>query len=635
MPAEPKTKILLVDDEQANLMALQAVLEPLDQTLITARSGQEALKCLLKHDFALILLDVRMPGIDGFETAELIKGRDKSKYTPIIFLTAFDTRAADVVRGYTVGAVDYLLKPFDPEILRSKVSVFVELYRMTEKIKQQEENLREVNETLQNAVEGISRLDAEQQFLSVNGAFADLIGCTQQDLTGKLWTSIIHPGDRVLVESAYRQMLKGGKAYVEARTVRMDGVVRYDQIVLIKVLDNNEKFAGFYCFAKDITEQKHWEARSQLADIVESSNDAIVVTNVDGTIVSWNPTAEKIFGYTLSEVSGKPCSILVPEDRADDLAHVIDRFQKGERIKPFETVAVGKSGNRIDVSLSVSPVKGPAGNITGASFITRNITEHKRLEQELMEKNAELEQAIRTKDRFLATISHELRTPLNAIIGFTGILLMKLSGPLTEKQERQLGSIDTSAQHLHMLINDLLDLSRIESGKVKLNFEPVNCNAVVEEVATTLRPLADKKGLEFEIKGLEEGLVVVTDQRSLKQILINLISNGIKFTSEGTVNLDIRTRRDNGRSVTEFSVIDSGIGIKSEDQDKLFRAFERVDGSGVAEGTGLGLYLSNKLSLLLGGRIEFESEFEKGSRFTLVLPQNFEGDDNGGSNSGH
>ncbi len=633
MSEDVTTKILLVDDEPANLFALQAVLGPLNLSLISAHSGRDALRCLLHDEFALILLDVRMPDMDGYETAALIRERDKSKFTPIIFLTAFEAEDNDVARGYGVGAVDYIFKPFDADILRAKVSVFVNLYQMTDKLKKQEDNLLELHEVLTNAVEGISHLDADQKYLSVNSAFAKMIGGGSSELIGSPWMATIHPGDRALVEVAYRQMLKTDKAEVEARAVRADGIVRYHQMVLIKTVDDRGKFSGFYCFAKDITEQKHWEARSQLADIVESSNDAIVVTDLDGNIVSWNPAAERIFGYSISEVSGRACSILVPPERVDELADVIARFSVGERIQPFETVALGKLGNRIEVSLSVSPVRDPAGNITGASFISRSISERKVLERELMEKNAELERAIRTKDRFLATISHELRTPLNAIIGFTGILLMRLSGALTEKQERQLQSIESSAQHLHMLINDLLDLSRIESGKVKLKLEPVNCRMLIDEVATTLRPLADKKGLKFEVRGLDSDLTLVTDQRSLKQILINLIGNGIKFTAEGCVNLYITSTSASGEWVTQFSVVDSGIGIKEEDQLKLFRPFEQLDESRPSEGTGLGLYLSNKLSQLLGGRIEVESEFEKGSKFTLVLPHSQDGGGNGRSYS--
>ncbi len=615
-----KAKVLIVDDEEANLLALEGVLEPLALSIIRARSGQEALRCLLKDDFALILLDVHMPEVDGLETATLIRQRGRSSHTPIIFLTVA-ADSSQISRGYAIGAADYLIKPFNAEILRSKVSVFVGLYEMTDKLKAQEESLRGLNAILENAVEGISRLDSKRKYLAVNNAFASLVGFELHELVGQPWETTIHKDDRNLLLAAYQQMLSEGKSEAEARAIRKDGQVRYQQMVLIKDSDKDKKFAGFYCFVKDVTEQKHWQARSQLANIVESSNDAIVLTNLAGRITAWNPAAERIFGYKGAEIIGCPSTMLVPPDRADELTWVFSQLEKGQRVQPFETVALGRKGRLIDISTSVSAVRDAAGNLTGASFIARDITDHKRLERELREKNAELEHAIATKDRFLATISHELRTPLNAIIGFTGILLMKLSGPLTEKQERQLQSIEASAQHLHMLINDLLDLSRIESGKVKLNFEQISLKAVVEEVAGALRPLADKKGLEFAVHGLDSEATVTTDQRSLKQILINLISNAIKFTPEGCIFLDINRRDEGGGLVTEFAVTDTGIGIKEEDREKLFKPFEQVDESKLSEGTGLGLYLSKKLSQLLGGSIEVESEFQRGSKFTLVIPQ--------------
>jgi protein-histidine pros-kinase len=249
------------------------------------------------------------------------------------------------------------------------------------------------------------------------------------------------------------------------------------------------------------------------------------------------------------------------------------------------------------------------------------VTERKRFEQTLQEKNVELENANLAKDRFLASMSHELRTPLNAIIGFTGTLLMQLAGPLTPEQERQLQTVETSAEHLLSLNNDLLDLAKIESGKVELNFEPVICQNILDKVATTLRPLAEAKGLVFEIEALRPELVIKTDQRAVSQIILNLVNNAIKFTEQGRVRLELTQRRANGRRLTKISVIDTGIGIRPEDQSNLFQAFQQVDNSRRFEGTGLGLHLSQKLAHLLGGHIEFESEYGHGSRFTLIIPE--------------
>jgi protein-histidine pros-kinase len=199
---------------------------------------------------------------------------------------------------------------------------------------------------------------------------------------------------------------------------------------------------------------------------------------------------------------------------------------------------------------------------------------------------------------------------------------MKLPGPLTADQDKQLTTIQTSARHLLSLINDLLDLAKIESGKVELNLQPVVCQSVIEEVATTLRPLVEAKGLQFKLKSPRNDITLQTDRRAMSQIILNLSNNAIKFTERGEIQLELARNQGNGRSVVEVSVTDSGIGIRAEDQVKLFQAFEQV-GPSVSrrhEGTGLGLHLSQKLAGLLGGQITFVSEYGKGSRFTLVLP---------------
>jgi signal transduction histidine kinase len=248
------------------------------------------------------------------------------------------------------------------------------------------------------------------------------------------------------------------------------------------------------------------------------------------------------------------------------------------------------------------------------------LTERKRAQQALSDKNIELKAAAEAKDRFLASMSHELRTPLNSILGFTGTLLMRLPGPLNSGQQKQLETIKASAKHQLSLINDLLDLAKIESGKVELNLEWVACRGVLEEIMQTLRPLAAGKGLNFNLQLPNEDEVVLrTDRRALSQILNNLINNAIKFTDQGAVELSLRKTDD----TVEIVVTDTGIGIKPEDQAKLFAAFTRLDGriSPRTEGAGLGLHLSQKLAALLGGRIQFESVPGKGSMFSLAIPQ--------------
>lgn len=240
---------------------------------------------------------------------------------------------------------------------------------------------------------------------------------------------------------------------------------------------------------------------------------------------------------------------------------------------------------------------------------------------ELETANAELERSRQSKDHFLATMSHELRTPLNSIVGFTGTLLMKLPGPLNEDQEKQLKIVQVGARHLLSLINDLLDVARIESGKVKLNPQPVAGRDVVTEVVASLRSLAGDKGLTLDAKLPVREVSLCTDRRALLQIIMNLANNAIKYTTVGAVVIELSQRMDNGRVLTNISVTDTGIGVKPEDQVKLFTAFGQVgDARSRAESTGLGLYLSAALSNLIGGRIAFKSEYGRGSVFTLSVP---------------
>jgi protein-histidine pros-kinase len=280
-----------------------------------------------------------------------------------------------------------------------------------------------------------------------------------------------------------------------------------------------------------------------------------------------------------------------------------------------------KDGSEFPIEISLSPLETEDGVLVSSSI--RDISDRKQSERTLQEKNIELEKASRAKDHFLATMSHELRTPLNAIIGFTGTLLMRLPGPLTPDQEKQLRTVQTSARHLLSLINDLLDLAKIESGKVELNPETLGCQGVIQEVITALQPLAEAKGLRFETRVPTAEVVVRADRRALSQILLNLVNNAIKFTEMGSITLEVVQREaTEGKGVVECIVSDTGVGIRTEDQGKLFQAFTQIDASGKRrhEGTGLGLHLSGRLAELLDGRIAFKSEFGRGSTFTLSLP---------------
>ena len=409
MTEDRRVELLLVDDRPENLLALEAILEPLGQTLISAHSGEEALKCVLQHDFACILLDVQMPDMNGFDAAQIIKSREKSRYIPIIFLSAISKEDAYVFKGYSMGAVDYVFKPFNPDVLRSKVAVFVDLYLKQQQIVEQ----------------------------------ADL-----------------------LAESERREL-----------------------------------------------ELQH------RAELLESE--------------------------------------------------------------------------------------------------ARSAAQLTELNTQLQARQKELEQAMGVRNRFYASMSHELRTPINAVIGYSTLMIDNIYGPLNEKQREGLQRTLRAARHLLELVNDVLDLSKIEAGKIELALQSVSIPSLIDDLFVTVRPLADEHGTSLSFKHPDEPMTVVTDPRRVRQILLNLLSNAIKFGMKKPIEVSCEKTGDGGVTV---SVKDEGEGISTEDQSRIFEEFVQVSPT-QQMGTGLGLPISRRLATLLDGSLDVKSVPGKGSVFTLKLPR--------------
>jgi PAS domain S-box-containing protein len=399
-------------------------------------------------------------------------------------------------------------------------------------------------------------------------------------------------------------------------------------VTSVPYLGENQKPIQSIAIRTDITERKlAEEVSARFAAMVEFSDDAILSKTLDGRITSWNPGAAKLFGYPAAEVIGKTMQSFIPPERPDEEVEILARIAGGENIQHFETMRVRKDRTRIDVSVTISPIKDGQGKVIGVSKIARDNTERKRFEHALQQTNVELEharrmaeQANRAKSEFISSMSHELRTPLNGIIGFTEFLIDEKPGPLRPKQKEYLGDVLNSGRHLLQLINDVLDLAKVEAGKMELHLETFPVRKAVEEVTAVIQGIANKKQIAIAIEIGPDLDAVMLDQHKFKQILYNLLSNAIKFSDDGG-QVSIRARRLDTQQL-EIAIRDAGIGIKTEDIGRLFNNFEQLD-SGTArrfEGTGLGLALTKKLIEFQGGCIRVESQPAHGSIFTVVLP---------------
>jgi PAS domain S-box-containing protein len=364
--------------------------------------------------------------------------------------------------------------------------------------------------------------------------------------------------------------------------------------------------------------QQAEELRQVLAAIVESSHDAIIAKTLDGIITSWNRAAEQIFGYAPDEIIGRHIAVLKPPEHSEDVIQILERIRHGERVSHFETKRCTKDGRIIDVSLSVSPIRDAEGKIVGASKIARDITERKRAEEERERLLAAAEAANRMKDEFLATLSHELRTPLNAIVGWARILQ---SGKVdADDLEEGLAAIERNAQVQSQLIEDLLDISRISSGNLRLDVQRLNVTEVIEAALAAVTPAANAKGIRIH-KVLDSLAGPVTgDFARLQQVTWNLLSNAVKFTPKGG---QVQVLLERVNSHVEISVIDTGMGIRPEFLPHVFDRFRQADATTTRRhsGLGLGLAIAKQLVEMHGGSLRAKSPGEgQGATFTITLP---------------
>jgi signal transduction histidine kinase/response regulator RpfG family c-di-GMP phosphodiesterase len=565
--ADEKVSILIVDDRPDKLLAHETVLAELNQNLVRATSGKEALRCLLKQDFAVILLDVNMPGMDGFETAALIRQRMRSETTPIIFISAVNDTETHVSRGYSLGAVDYILTPVVPEILRAKIAVFVDLFKKTEQVKRQAEE----REKFIREQAALAEAEARQERLAfLADASNVLAGSLEYHKTFHSLAHLVVPRladfcvvlaseeDGVLrqVAVAHSNLLdepalrKLAAEFPESSAAKTGGahVVRTGQSQMCCDMDNGALEEVF----------QHPEDREQLLSFAPTSFIAVPLKTYDrvlGAIVMVNTSEGRMCGT--DELS-----------LAEELAH-------------RAALAIDNAG----------------------------------LYKSAQKARAESERANLAKDSFLAMLSHELRTPLTPVL--TSVLALEQTEDLSDETRASLQMIRRNVELEARLIDDLLDLTRISKGKVQLSLEEVDAHSLLRNALEICQADIDKKHLSLSTDFSAEKVCLEADPARLQQIFWNLIKNAVKFTPEGG-RLEIRTQNEDGQLRVQVS--DSGMGIDAETLPKIFNAFEQGDRAQFG-GLGLGLAISKALVETHSGKLTAESAGKnQGATFTAIFP---------------
>jgi len=498
---------------------------------------------------------------------------------------------------------------------------------------QVEETLRrreaELTAFVETASIGLHWVDRSGVILWANQAELDLLGYSSSEYIGR-HIAEFH-ADAPVIEDILLCLCRGEKLRNrEARLRCKSGEIK-TVMIDSSVLWENGEFVHTQCFTRDVTEQRRAELQSlHLAAIVRSSNDAILSKSLDGIIMSWNHGAERIFGYTPEEVVGKPVTVLIPTERLHEETNILARLRRGERVDHFETIRQRKDGSRVDISLTISPIKDASGKIVGVSKIARDISDKRRVEQalevvrrELAESHAELErrveertaalsEAVAQLEEFSYTVSHDLRTPLRGMQGYSQVLLEDYGPTLDEQGRHCLKRIAENAARLEKMVADVLTYSRVSRAEVKL--EPVNLDRLVREIIQQY-PAMQPPQARIEVAPLD---AIWGHEPSLIQVASNLLSNAVKFVVPGSTP-SVRVWTETSGEVVTLWIRDHGVGINPAYQARLFHMFERLHPELNYEGTGVGLAIVRKAVARMGGDVGVESDGRSGTAFWVRL----------------
>lgn len=614
MKRSEKAVILIVDDKPANVIALESLLVSADRLLISANSGKDALKIAIDRKIDLIILDVQMPEMDGFEVAQILNSNKKTRDIPIIFASAEKKEHASMMKGYEEGAIDYLSKPLDPEITKAKVSVFLKVQLQKKELIEKNALLEKSALLINNSADIIGIIDAVTlKIEEINEAFTTILGYDRDETKDTSLSFYLDDQGRTLL----KQLAEKGKEKFSFET-RV-----YSKSRAIKWLDWNVvvKYNKWFVNARDITVIKQGERiRNYLATVVKQSHDSIYIHDHEGKIISWNEGAERIYGYTEREALQMKIWNIIPEYLQPEMQQMVATMLAGGKIELLETKRLTKLGKLMDVLFSASVISDPGSSHNSIVITERDVTQQKIADDQIKQLNVtlhknvvQLESANKELEAFSYSVSHDLRAPLRALHGNAQILDEDFGSTLGDEARAIIEKIRGNVGRMDRLISDLLSFSKI--GKKEMRKTVVDMEELVHDNFAEINQTYANKA-KIKTGRLPEAY---GDYSLLKQVWINLISNAIKYSAKKEKPcIEVGSREGDGE--VEYFIKDNGAGFDMAYADKLFGTFQRLHDASEFEGTGIGLAIVQRIILKHGGKIRAEAEPDKGATFSFTLP---------------